>query len=95
MTEAEFESLRLGDRVHAGECGIVVGSRGGAKLRCETWRVNGKRYHTSYGTYVPLKHGFYDYGKLWESDLSYWHLESTCVAIAGYQEYMAARRAEQ
>ncbi len=84
MTEQEFESLRLGDYVHFGECKFTVGPRGGAKLKCEEWRCNGKLRSNR----VPIKFGMYDYDYIYVYDLVNWHLASDCKAVQDYNDYI-------
>ena len=94
MTEAEFESLQPGDRVHFDKCLLRIGPRGGAKLTSESWRVNGRMRGKGYDRAIPLKFGMYEYGALGFCDRDNWHLESNCQVMAEYQDYMAARRAK-
>lgn len=67
--------------LHAGECTIVVGPRGGETLTQERWRANGqiKLWKTRPEDFcLPIKHGLTTYHYLEQNNCHLLHPADTC-----------------
>lgn len=82
VTREQALQLRHRDELHAGECKVTIGPRGGTTDRREVWRVNGqtKTWKTDATRFqVPLKYGFNGpYTYLDETNANLFHLAAEC-----------------
>lgn len=95
ITKDEAAMLHTGSIIHAGECRLEIGPKGGKTHVTEQWRVSGKMQtwkRAPSAFRVPLKYGLYGHGQLDHSNAHEFHLAKDCPII---DAEVALRKADQ
>lgn len=82
MTREDAINATHHQELHAGECKLIIGSRGGTTHRVEVWRVNGRcqTWKTRPADFsLPIKYGFKGpHSYVTPQNMHVFHLASEC-----------------